>query len=325
MLLSVKEAYINTENTDSDYKNMGKKIIKRAIKILCILLAVNTVFVFTVGGVIYGGALKRHGASVTASDGDKNWLERVSTELYTASEDGLRLHGYYAENPDGKNRIALVCHGYDGNGAGMTYYAKRFYDMGYSVLAPDARSHGMSDGEIIGMGYIEKRDIIGWINLITKDKPDAEVVLFGLSMGAGTVLFTSGEADLPRCVRAVVSDCAYTDVYNEIGSAVRYAVPWAPSFPVVDCASFLCQLDGGYDFRAASCVDAVKRSVTPTLFIHGSEDRYVPFEMMEKLYLGCSAKKEKLVIEGAEHANSAGTDGELYWITVERFLSEYIK
>lgn len=51
MLLSVKEAYINTENTDSDYKNMGKKIVKRAIKILCILLAANTVFVFAVGGV----------------------------------------------------------------------------------------------------------------------------------------------------------------------------------------------------------------------------------------------------------------------------------
>ncbi len=302
-----------------------KKKYKKLLTILCILLALNTVFVFSVGGIIYGVALNRHGDNHVVKIGDQNWLERESENIHTVSDDGLNLHGYYVKNPDSENKIAVICHGYDGDGAGMSYYAKKFYDMGYSVFAPDARCHGTSDGEIIGMGYIEKRDIIRWINLITEDIPDAEAVIFGLSMGAGTVLFTSGESDLPVCVKAVISDCAYTDVYNEIGSAIRYALPWVPSFPIVDCASVICQLKGGYSLKKASCVEAVKRSDTPTLFIHGSEDTYVPFEMMETLYENCAAEKEKLVVEGAEHANSAGTDGELYWKTVESFLSEYIK
>lgn len=301
---------------------MNRKL-KKTVRIICILLVINTVFVFSVGAVIYGMSLKRDYTLVRGDD--SNWLTREAEDLYITSVDGVRLHGYYAENPDSEGRYAIICHGYSADGAGMSYYAKRFYDMGYSVFAPDARCHGESEGNLIGMGYIEKRDIIQWINLVAGENPDADVVVFGVSMGGATSLFVSGEADLPSSVKAIISDCAYTDVYEQIGSAIRYSLPWVPFFPIVDCASVICQLLGGYDLKEASCVEAVKRSSTPTLFIHGSEDTYVPFSMLDTLYDSCSAEKEKLVVEGAEHANSARTDGELYWKTVETFLSEYIK
>ena len=296
--------------------------MKKALKIICILLALNTVFVFTVGAVIYGMSLKRD-YTLTRGEND-NRLIRESEDLYITSADGVRLHGYYKENPDSDGRYAIICHGYSADGGGMSGYAYNFYKMGYSVFAPDARCHGESGGSLIGMGYLEKRDIIQWISLITKDDPDARVVVFGVSMGGATSLFVSGEEDLPSSVRAVISDCAYTDVYEQIGSAIRYSLPWVPFFPVIDCASVICQLLGGYDLKEASCVDAVKRSTTPTLFIHGSADDYVPFEMLDTLYESCGAQKEKLVIEGADHAASERTDSELYWSTVGSFLDKYI-
>ena len=299
------------------------KRIKKVVKIICILLVVNTVFVFSVGAVIYGMSLKRD-YTLTRGD-DDNWLIRGSEELYITSADGVRLHGYYKENPDSDSRYAIICHGYSADGGGMSGYAYNFYKMGYSVFAPDARCHGESGGELIGMGYLEKRDIIQWISLVTKDDPDARVVVFGVSMGGATSLFTSGEADLPSSVKAIISDCAYTDVYEQIGSAIRYSLPWVPFFPVIDCASVICQLLGGYDLKEASCVEAVKRSITPTLFIHGSADDYVPFSMLDTLYESCSAEKERLVIEGADHAASAGTDSALYWSSVEAFLEKYVR
>ncbi len=304
-----------------------KKHICKAVKLLCILLVINTVFIFVVGGVIYSVALKRqepYEAGQPVSGDSRSWLEKEGEDFFILS-DGLNLHAYFVQNSDAEHKYAIICHGYGAQGSGMSYYAKQFYKMGYSVLTPDARAHGRSEGEIIGMGYIEKKDIVLWAEMITQNDPDAQIVLFGVSMGGATVLFTSGESSLPSTVRAVISDCAYTDVYNEIGSAIRYTLPWVPSFPIVDCASVICQLSGGYNLKQASCVDAVNRSITPTLFIHGSDDTYVPFSMLDTLYESCSAEKEKLVVEGAEHANSASTDGELYWKTVETFLSEYIK
>lgn len=300
-----------------------KKKYKRLLIVLAVILIINTVFVFAVGRIIYGVALEREQSGTVIKSGKENWLERKSEDLHIVSHDGINLHGYYLENPKAENRYALVCHGYSAEGADMNYYARKFYGMGYSVLAPDARCHGTSGGELIGMGYIEKADVLLWINEITRKDPKAQIVLFGVSMGAATVLFTSGEA-LPENVKAVISDCAYTDVYNEIGSAIRYTLPWVPSFPIVDCASIICMLDAGYSFRQASCVEAVKRSITPTLFIHGSVDTYVPFSMLDTLYESAGCKKQKLVIEGAEHAASAFTAPELYWGEIEAFLSEYV-
>ena len=48
----------------------------------------------------------------------------------------------------------------------------------------------------------------------SKKRPGAQVVLHGVSMGAATVMMTTGE-QLPENVRAAVEDCGYTDVWEE--------------------------------------------------------------------------------------------------------------
>ena len=49
-----------------------------------------------------------------------------------------------------------------------------------------------------GMGWLDRLDIISWINWIIEQDPDAQIVLHGVSMGAATVMMTSGES--LRCV-----------------------------------------------------------------------------------------------------------------------------
>ena len=99
----------------------------------------------------------------------------------------------------------------------------------------------------------------------------------------------------------------------------RYA-SFLPDFPIVDSGSVVCELKDGYSFRDASCVDAVKRSSTPTLFIHGSKDTFVPFYMLDILYENAACEKEKLVINGAGHGASRKTHPDLYWATVKNFI-----
>lgn len=307
-----------------------KKKLKNLLIGYLILYLIGTCCFFLTGNVMYKVALYRERPSQEdnsvfsgAMTENKTWLEETGKEIYISSDDGLTLHGYLAHNPLSDGKYAVVCHGYSSKATDMSYFAKCLYDMGFSVLAVDARAHGKSGGNLIGMGYLEKRDIILWINEIMKTDPDAEFILYGLSMGAATVLFTSGESDLPSSVKAVISDCAFSSVYEEIGSAIRYSVPFIPNFPLVDSGSVVCEMKGGYSFRDASCTEAVKRSHTPTLFIHGSADTYVPFYMLDILYSNAACPKEKLVIDGAAHAQSASVNPDLYWSTIDNFLNKY--
>lgn len=314
---------------------MGK-ILKKLLKIYCILLTIGTVAFFSVGNFVFSFTLLRESifspeslsalfseqeSEQTQVSTEKNWLEKNSTELYITSDDGLLLHALLAQNNEEKNKFAIACHGYKSEAAHMSYFAKNLYDMGFSVLCPDARAHGKSQGNVRGMGYTEKRDIILWINEILKINSNAQILLYGVSMGGATVLMTSGESDLQPCVKAAVSDCAFTRVYDVVGTQVTAYTSLLP-FPIVDAASVVSEIRGNYSFRDASCVDAVKRSSTPTLFVHGNADTFVPFYMLDILYNAASCEKEKLVINGAGHYAAAKTDPDVYWTSVKYFISD---
>lgn len=59
-----------------------------------------------------------------------------------------------------------------------------FYDFGYNVLLPDARTHGRSAGKYIGYSWVEKEDIRNWINqVIAKNGENSKTIVMGQSMG----------------------------------------------------------------------------------------------------------------------------------------------
>ena len=46
--------------------------------------------------------------------------------------------------------------------------------------------------------------------------------------------------------------------------------------------------------------------------------------MLDKLYEAASCKKEKLVINGAGHAEAQLIDPQKYWHTVRKFIKRYL-
>ena len=194
--------------------------------------------------------------------------------------------------------------------------------MCYNVLIPDLRSHGLSEGNYIGMGWDDRLDIISWINYILNENPNAEIVLHGVSMGATTVLMTSGEA-IPSNVKAIVADCGYTSVWDEFAYQLDDLFS-LPEFPILNVSSIVAKIRAGYFLGEASSIDQVKKSKTPILYIHGDQDDFVPYYMMEELYNATSSEKEMLTIKDAEHAKASEVDPETYWTTVNNFINKYI-
>src|SRR5699024_1489438 len=121
-------------------------------------------------------------------------LRHNPVEWTQTSLDGLILRASCIEATQPTKRIAILAHGLGHAREQMIPWAKTFHDWGYTVLMPDARAHGDSEGHTIGYGWPDRFDYNGWINqVIATYGADCEIVLLGISMGAATVLATAGE------------------------------------------------------------------------------------------------------------------------------------
>lgn len=257
---------------------------------------------------------------------EMTWFKEKSNykSVYINSYDNLKLHGYLVKKEE-SNKWAIVVHGYMGNAANLVNAIKKFNELGYNVIAPDLRGHGRSEGTYIGMGWHDRLDIINWINYITEINENANIVLYGISMGAGTVMMAAGE-ELKENVKAVIEDCGYTSAWNQFSYQLKSMYKKVPEFPVMHSASIVSKLKAGYSIREASAIKQLSKAKVPMLFIHGDKDEFVPYSMLQEVYdSAINCEKEKLIIEGAGHAKSFLVNPELYWNTIEKFLNKYIK
>ncbi len=250
----------------------------------------------------------------------KAFLEKADGfKVKCTSDDGYELIAacFKQPEPEGKPWVVLL-HGYTGWKEEMYHYAARYYDRGFNILCPDLRCQGESDGDYIGMGWTDRADVLKWIDMILDPYPDADIVLHGESMGASCCLMLTG-TDLPENVRCVISDCAYSDSMSMFRKQLR---DWfsLPDIGLIDTARIWLIIRGGYDLKKASALNEVAKSSTPTLFIHGDQDRIVPVGSAKDLFEACSAEKDMMIVEGAGHVQSCLKDPEAYYDKVFSFI-----
>ncbi len=217
----------------------------------------------------------------------------------------------------------IAVHGYTSRPRAMARQAIHFYKNGYNCLMPCQRAHRNQEDKFTSMGYYEKYDVISWINYIISRDPEAEIVLLGISMGSATVMLTTGEK-LPENVKCCIADCGYTDCKELFKGAIKREAG-LPPFPFLGAADAFAKLFLGWSFSDSAPISAVAHSVTPTLFIHGENDKVVPFWMMEALYEKCSAPKKKLALPDTGHDEACANFPDEYWVAVDSLLEEFIK
>lgn len=234
--------------------------------------------------------------------------------------------------------IAVFVHGITWTRYGMLKYMGPFVDSRWHVVAPDLPGHGGSPQGTIAapaFGYQEKHDLgatVDWSR--QRFGMELPVVLIGESMGAATVLQyapLAAPAGAPRSswkVSAVVADCSYSSAEDELRA--RLADMGIPSFlarPALPLVSALLRARRGYGLGDPSPERAVLETELPILFIHGSEDSYVPTRMsvrMAELRRASGAgPTELLVVEGARHAKSVLVDPTGWFAAVFAFIEKY--
>lgn len=248
--------------------------------------------------------------------------EHPEEAVSITSKDGLALNGAYFEN-NGSHLWAVTIHGYRGNHTGSIAAAQHFFDAGYQVVAPDLRACGDSEGNYVGMGWLDRKDILDWTDWIIDRDPEAEIVIYGVSMGAATTMMTAGE-DTPDQVKGFIEDCGYTSVWDIFSNELKLRFG-LPEFPILYTASALSSVEAGYSFQEASSLEQVKKCEKPMLFIHGTADDFIPYEMMDTLYEAKpGTNKETLTAEGAGHAEAMYVLGDQYWDKVFAFINNML-
>ncbi len=306
-------------------------IIATVISTILIILLVGS---FVIGDYFYNIALNPKTNTWIAFNNDdsqtvngqvsnpNDFFETHSyTNKYIQSDDGLKLHAY--EFNQDSNVWVIIVHGYSSQGREMSGTSKIFYNMGYNVLTVDLRGHGLSEGEYIGMGWDDRLDVIKWAKSIIEKDPESKIILYGVSMGAVAVMNATGE-ELPNNIKLVIEDCGYSSTWNIFSHQLKSSLN-LPSRPFLDFANIITKIRAGYSFDDGSAIEQVAKSKIPILFIHGSNDTFVPSYMMEDLYNAAMCPKDKLIIDGAGHGQSKKVSPKKYWDKITGFIKEYLK
>lgn len=268
----------------------------------------------------------------------KAWFERAKRDVAIEAADGGMLHGWRVlgpgvipdeeggrdpGSPDTAHRYLILCHGYAGQPSDLSREARMAHAVGFSVVLPAARGFERNADRMVGMGWLDALDLLRWIDAIIAFDPDARIALYGVSMGGAEVMMAAG-LDLPPHVRCIVEDCGYTSVWDEfavqMGTLMRL-----PVHPLLDAAEAVCRIRAGYGFKEASAADRLAHARIPMLFIHGTDDGFVPYRMLDEVFDSCASPiKEKVSFEGAGHGASSYCDPVRYRDAVLGFLSRYL-
>ena len=253
---------------------------------------------------------------VSRAAAEAKMRSRPCQTLTLRSRRGEALKGFYYDNGAQGKRVAFIVHGYRSEhnwtaGICFDYWASR----GFDVFACDHTAHGASGGRYIGFDVLEHVDCLDWLALLVERcGPDTEVVLHGFSMGAATVLQMSGHC--PPNVSFIVEDsgfwCARASLAHQIG-------PMYQPMRLVD------RLVAGYDLDDSDVTASLARASMPILFVHGQDDKLVPFESGPRLYESYQGEKDCFFPADTRHIEAMYTQPEQYAEKLDAFVEKYIK
>ncbi len=237
------------------------------------------------------------------------------------SRDGIHLLGHWMPARNQK-RIVIAMHGWRSswdNDFGMV--GDFLQENECSVLYTEQRGQGGSGGAYMGFGLMERYDCLDWVNWANaRTGGKWPVYLCGISMGASTVLMAGG-LSLPHNVKGILADCGYTspvDIWKHVAKQAHlsYGICGGP-------AGRLARKKICMAMDAESCPHALARCQVPVLFVHGTDDRFVPITMTYENFKACAAPKRLFVVPGAEHGMSYLVDPKGYQNAVKAFWKDF--
>ncbi len=238
------------------------------------------------------------------------------------STDNLTLKAIHYPNrePNAKNATVIFIHGYTSHAEREWAFPGLFYHaLGYHVLIPYQRAHGLSQGKYISFGALEREDMLGWMKKAQLLHPNTQVVLHGLSMGGGIALQLADASD-PN-LKCIVSDAP------SMGGDDWFAPLQHTRYPgrkkVLRFVKERFAREFGKDLECTNAWQYVRASRRPILLAAGSmEHMEQTFEQIRSLN---PCQTHTVILPGCNHGNGMYKQTELFQDALRGFLSQYVQ
>lgn len=196
-------------------------------------------------------------------------------ERWITTEDGQRLHAWYAAGPDPAPTL-IWSHGNAGNIGGRADVLLALAGRGLRVLAYDYRGYGRSTGAPSEAGvYLDAA--AAFDHEVGRGTAAASIIGFGESLG--------GAVSIALAERRPCAGVAVVSTFTRLADVARRHY-------------------GPLGLLAGNRFDArtrVGRLAVPLFVAHGDRDEIVPFELGEELFAAATGPKRFYRIVGAHH------------------------
>lgn len=259
--------------------------------------------------------LKANKSYVEANELGTKWLfeNKNTKDIYIKTNDNLKLRGIFIEGNKYLNRTIICVHGFKTKTGlddfGMTL--KFLCESGYNILVLDNRSYGKSEGIYTGFSILDSKDVVEWAKYLVNNLKQEKIILYGLSMGAATVINAVGNKELPFEVKGICSDSSFSNAYEEMSNQIRRYYN-APSFPLIVFYNTYLKIFAKYSLKDIKPIEEIRKFNGIVLLIHGDKDLMVPTKNVYNLYDNVKGEKDILVVNNASHCKSYLVDKAAY-------------
>ena len=225
---------------------------------------------------------------------ERPWL----SPIHFSSEDGTRLHGWFAKPEGAAAGTILFCHGNGENvGTQFNEVTNLCQQLNLNVLVFDYRGFGLSDGKANEEGLLmDGRAAMRKLNELTNTKPE-EVFILGRSLGGGVAVKTAVDLGAKGLI--------LNSTYSAIDDVAASKFWWMPVRLVI--RTRMRSVDWIANFRG------------PLLCTHGTEDGLLPFWSGKKLFDGCpSTDKTFYRQEGRGHHDTLNRE---FYLNLRDFIA----
>uniref|UniRef100_A0A7S0EDW7 Serine aminopeptidase S33 domain-containing protein n=1 Tax=Hanusia phi TaxID=3032 RepID=A0A7S0EDW7_9CRYP len=239
---------------------------------------------------------------------DGKLYSRTDFQLY--NKRGLRIEcSHYRAGPNEFDEYeaspcVVYLHGNCGSRVDADEIVEGLLEEGVSVFSLDFSGCGLSDGDLVSLGYFEQDDLSCVLEYLANDPSTTSVAIWGRSMGAVVALLVAGSEQF-KGISCLILDSPYSSLQQLLEQLAHKYIPQVPLLPyekVVEAALLslrqAVRQKANYDLFDVETTSPASRCRMPALFAHAKDDQLIPASHSKLLMEAYAGEKELLELDG---------------------------
>jgi len=216
--------------------------------------------------------------------------------IYLQSHEKLESWLIEADSSKG---VVILFHGYSGNKSSLITYSEAFNALGYSTLLVDFMGCGGSEGNQTTIGFKESKDVKAAFDFIKKTYPSQEIILFGHSMGAVSIMKSIHDFELKP--DKIIIQAPFGTMKKTVKR--RFQAMGVSAFPLAELLLFYGGLQNGFNAFEHNPTEYATSIQIPTLLMLGKKDNRVTIQEVEAIFKNLQGQKKLEILEFSGHEN----------------------